>query len=1846
MNVISPAPDEPTTSTSAETLPPLSQIASEGDSALTNPSDGKDAQPVGEEDALKEGEILELQAFVPRREWIENKIKFLEQMPPVDLFSHLEYLVLTTPTPIPGLPTRAELEEWMKQHDEIEQEAERFDGNDMKRLKKFAKAATQRNLSPADTDLIELTLTTLLSLDKLIHLLRSRSEFLELTGLRLTWEEKRLAAWEEREGILKELSQFITQSARWSPDAYRKAMFSHVNSSSSSVNVSSPQKSESSLPSPVVATPGRRNSAMSSASKSANSKLADDLTREAGRLTTRIAAWKRNLIAPAGKALDSMIEKKEVPDAILVEQENLENTTKPVESTARFGMEVVAQWKKSDEIYGELRREESAATALMAEISLALQNHPDPQQDAVFVSRSQALTQKMTNLATMANPRLFPKPSHSSFPDQAASTESIIALLSQEVAKTKKLVKDASSATEKYHKQNQLTQQMGSLSSQLRRHTSKLDSCSRKLLEGIVAENGDGSPIDLSSIDCLDPLKHGAYLALLPINISEMEDAEKAGDNDAKSCRMAMRALSGAQLDAHFSEEISKALEDFERAKKNAQRVRESVSSQASHLRDARKIWNSIGDIWKQLDAFKIELADRMDRAKWVPIGQDLPARSPLPRDTAPWPETPEGVSSKLNSLATNLPSEIHDPLKRLKGSIGQPVAASLNHGADAIGQYLENMKGMARLFYKVKEQADAMSEVRRDELNLESRIEGMVPSFESIIPKTFTLSDSDSSEPNISIGNVEDLGRQYSAISQEVTQFCDTLATRVPFIGKAESYFNGPLRSSHASFTAFLRSKGTDAVASPAPFVVPLDVQSLDHNVRTDANNLSIRLSTSLQELSKLWDVVQQLESSLKEIEAISAESKVITTQSLPTYRDNLRQLLSKPGSQSPQLQETIISPCMQQEKRLEEQVEQVASSMQAASVLISDVLARRKDRIQHLRKLQEEERLRIEEERKAAEEQERLELERLKQEEEARLRAAAEEEERQRQAEEERARQELEDARRKQEEEEAQRRLEEEERQRLAEERRLEAERLQREEEERIRKEEEARLQEEAAKARQEAEEQERIRKQEEEEARLLLIQQEEERLKALAQQLEDEGRRLKEEQAAAKRREEEERLRREAEENERKEQDRLRREEAEREAEKQRQEGERIKLEMQEIERIQEEQRLRELEQQEAARKLEEEALRLKAAEAEAIARREQEQQEMLKRAEEKLAQEQEERRLAEMEQELIIQPDQELHSPAPSPLIDDVFSIPAQPEAAPEGSADSGEDGLLEAIDSLRNRLRSMSLEDRANPSPHSSHATLLPSAPQVAHFQAVYAEICESTDGLPRDYNDTNAKTSFESLNSEIQAAKAPLDRCQELAWLSTKISDSDAALSDLLEHVDGYPVAPVNDLQSSHISDPKKPPEEQLSERVTFTNGLLSSLDALIGSLPQDSRVASERERLEQTWSELQEMATDRITNKSRPSTASGHGRSSSRTSSLSASSASSAASNPSSAVLKKPMPKTPSQKKSRAISVAFSSRKDREPKLSKKRSVSGPLVSPNSSVIRSTFSSRQRTTSTSNDEPETPTKLSSKPPLSPFKTPKALRAVSPSPSDASSNYSKQRSASQSLKSKLSFSQTPRPVIPKPPVRKPYVANPKNKLDVAVGNIVNKMEVAVPIQAVASSSWEDKSGKYWIGDDEDAKLCFCRILRSQTVMVRVGGGWCELSKFLRDHFAHLVEQIPEAPSLGTKEMKWISSSTLGGNKDGEQSSNPFVVNGGPPRTPEPKGPLPAVLLHTPSGTSPRSVHSSGSPGSPLAPLQFIRKAEESPIRSSTPTHRLAKSTNARTPSRIVSSSSKHPQWRL
>lgn len=1953
--------------------------------SIDSPITTRDSKLADEEDALEEGEILELQAFIPRREWIEEKIRFLEQLPSIDLFNNLEHLVKSSSMPIPGLPTRDQLEEWQKQHDAIEQEAERFDASDMRRLKKFAKAATQRNLSPADTDLIEVTLTTLLGLDKLVHLLRARSDFLELTGLRLTWEEKRLEAWQEREAIQKELDQFIRTTARWKPEAYQQVIEAPAHSTHSSLNMSNGHGSPSSFVSPLPSTSpttARRNSTFSTP-RNPRYRVVEDLTREAARFTTRIGAWKRNLIAPAGTTLDRMIEKekKPIPDPILDEQDRLENDAKPIDGLARFSMELVTQWKRADETYDEIKKEQAAAVSLRDDVTLALSEHPDPAKDAAFLARSQALAQRMTTIATHTNPRLFPKPLLPSYPDQRACNEAVISALVQELEHTKRLVEDAASVAKEYQRQNAAVKKVDESCARLEQYTKKLDSCTRRLLEGTEVEDGDGSPLRVDSIDCLDPMTHGAYLAVLPIISGELDEAEAAGNRDAKICRDAMRTLTGAHLHKDFSGTLDQALADFEAAKKRATDTRAEALAKAACLRDVRKVWAGIGGTWKSLDAIKAELAGRMEREKWLPIGQEQPLRSPMVQDQSTWPGQSQGISVQLDNLSANIPANITNPLVGLSPSVGPEVMQALQSGANIVNQYLDNVKGMERLYDVVTKQASIMAEVHKEELNLEERIAEMIPQFTKARLATFS---SKTSNPDSNRGAIEHLQQQHSVLSEEVSQFSERLPSRVIFVGKPDAYFKGPLRSAQPTFANFLQSKDVDVPNTPAPFVLPLDVVSLDHNVRSDANNLSIRIGTKAQELSRYQDYLQlavaargvddtvqelqaqlsalqeklaeqrqivsesvikesseipahesaikQLETCLKSIEAIAADSKSLTTHSVPPFRDALRDLLSKPGAQDPEMQESVIVPCMQTEKDLEAKLDQVAADLEVATLEITAALQQERESLDSLKQQEEEERARLEKERLEAEARERerlLEEARLKQEEEDRIKREEEERLRLQQEEETRQRLALEEAARQQAEIEAKRLADEEAQARLEEAARLAAEREAlriQQEEDRKRIEDEARLREEQERTRKEELDKENAQKAAEEEARLLAIRQEEERLRALAQQLEEEQRRMKQEQELARQREEAERLAREEAERlaleqreiERKQQEELearQREQAEierKELERQQEERRQAEIKQKELERQQEEERRQaEIKQRELERQQEEERRQREQAEADRIAlerqadeqrklrekaeAEERERQIKLQEEEQKRLEEEERRRVDEEQRRLLAE--SEFAKLASSSILDDVFGAPS----VPRSNGHSGESlTILSLVEELRRRLRSMSLQNLANPS-DSARSSALPTPALVARHQSTFAEIGAVADTIYRfQDNEPEVESEIQNLKHELDATRVLLDRCQELSWISNKISGCDAALSDLLEHVDGYPVAPTTELQSSHVSDRSKPPEEQLSARLAFTSGLLKDLDNLSESIFPDSRATSERERLEQTWEELQEMCTERLANKSRPSTASGH-EGSGRTSSLSVGSSSSARSIGSirNRAERTPMAraektssgraertpssrtdKTPSKKQrgniglgpsprpsmlspvvprssSRTASAAFvlPAKERKEFKIVKKRSASGPLGDPNSSLHKSTFSSRQRTSSTvASDLPITPTKPSSSNPRSPFKTPKPLRPPSPTISEASSINTKARSVSgYSRGTRSSFSQTPKPSVPKPPVRKPYVANPKNKLDVAVGNVVNKMAVSVPIQAVASSNsnWEDKSGKYWIGDDEEAKLCFCRILRSQTVMVRVGGGWCELSKFLKDHFAHLVEQLPEMPILGSKEQKWISASTVTKNNDDILEELPSLDRPRPPVTPEPKRPSPTVFLHTPNGTSPRAVHSSGSPGSPLAPLQFIRKAEESPHRSSTPPpHRLSKSTTTRTPARVVSASLTpakiNSHWRL
>lgn len=76
-------------------------------------------------------------------------MQLLESIPPIEVFAGIDTLLSLSEEVPPDLPTRAQLNHWLEEHDRTEKETEIFDAEDMSKLKKLTKGALLVYPSPA-----------------------------------------------------------------------------------------------------------------------------------------------------------------------------------------------------------------------------------------------------------------------------------------------------------------------------------------------------------------------------------------------------------------------------------------------------------------------------------------------------------------------------------------------------------------------------------------------------------------------------------------------------------------------------------------------------------------------------------------------------------------------------------------------------------------------------------------------------------------------------------------------------------------------------------------------------------------------------------------------------------------------------------------------------------------------------------------------------------------------------------------------------------------------------------------------------------------------------------------------------------------------------------------------------------------------------------------------------------------------------------------------------------------------------------------------------------------------------------------------------------------------------------------------------------------------------------------------------------------------------------------------------------------------------------------------------------------------------------------------------------------
>ncbi|KZP00049.1 hypothetical protein CALVIDRAFT_320433 [Calocera viscosa TUFC12733] len=1724
-------------------------------------------------------DVVELQAFNDRKAWIIEKTKYLESLTPLEPLRTESDVYVDRTT---GLPTLDEIRSWVRELRALEKETDQFDKVDLKRLRRTARAAANRHLTPEDTDLVDLTLSTLLALDHLLEAIQARSEQLDLFGHRVRWEDQRTECEQERLTLLSDLNTFISGPARWSPTAYEEASASgtfvlpdQVASMPAAVQARAGtpafSQSSSSRSTPTMAFP---------TSRSQRFHLGQSLAADASRLYMRATNLREGRVEVAGKLLDRVISLKKVPDQFLDEQDRLENDTEYLRrSLGEFSLALAEQWIVADRVYSDCVKHQSEAHALMADLGKAAMKPPNQRLHASLAYRISTLESRLSTAAyDVLIFRYIPQPTHPSYPEQEHFNEQIAQKLSEELETARNLGRIAGNHVKEYHNSLKVLHRADKIKEEMGARQSQLSELVVRLARGNDALGDAGAAPDLSTEACLEPGRHSAYMAALPALLDQVDEAGRSADRLVRTARAHLPALKAISLNPGYLENCIQAINSLDAERNSLAGAKASASSLCARFTTTCQVWSETQGLQQSCHKHQADIQNGLECDRWRP-------ESPVSSGSGPpTPNTPSNrsfmdssspseVMAQLDTFAKYFKQAVETLLKEVIPRVGPALQAHFNGASERLEVDISNLRQLAKLWQRVRAQATAMKGTMDEAYALENRLSSILLEADVIwqpIPGSSSIPELASS--------IQSLRHRHSEVRQEIAAFSGGLVSRIPFV-------TSHIRA--ASSTYKVRSPKPSAIlpmpqTPPEAFVdssltIPFDPTALDEAIRSQVNVRSARLNGALYNVDRrlrllegaervrsfdecLAQAVRSVEDVYQSLDARSAAIRVLASQeaaesiadvqlALEALDSETTQLLSFASSMDHMLQNIITLPQQAYENIrrdiLDQDTEELGALLDSRQSHLRGLETRedqlREDTAKALRRLHDI---------SSALAKRLSTLEREKAERDAVLRR----------------------------------------------------QQLEAEEQARKRREEEMRVVEPNLTGANSSSEQDIISINP---ANSVVLTLRETDLIVVVPDIVSPNNAPIPQEASEH-----------AEGPDTPPQKRIL-------SGTDAQDG-----------------GVRLSSQPSTPAILVPSVIVTDYPQSEVIAHWNE-----LKSPAPSLAGSQ---RNAAVPSKPVPSATMTA-SPPSSTLATSVAENSVGAEGAPDFDVSQDDEDVfgsfvsiasrkseqaippLQALTELRAALLALKIEDLAQSSSPETQFGILPTQSIVQLLNTQVTGLLVQVQQVEIAESDARCVCSRDALQQELNSALDLFPRLHSLATFAGKVDECDAGINEIISQVDDYPgLSQSGTRPSSPSFEAARTQLRQLIERVS---GVVDTVVEHADGLADDFRVLNERTRIEQTWAEARDEANDRLD----PLFV--------RTiSTLSLSSLSSSTSSrhlSTQAFKKSSLSRQSSTSMLSGRSSVLSASTSGSPWTSSpgfkptSRSVSGPLPrTPASRLPRLSQSPtpsevlRQRTESVTSMYSQRPRQS-----LDSF-APVWSRGISDArrrKSSISSETTPSRPRNISMSS--SWSRTPRqsfgsPMLParEAPKKRQYVANPKNKLDVAVGNVINRLPVNVSVRPLPG--WRDQSGRYYIGDGHP-KPYFCRILRSQTVMVRVGGGWMELSKFIKSHFADLFRILPPGPLTPPMQAKepWINSATLL-----KAAGSPLQAAGSPLASPsalsptfsDAKTPSPAAHAGDMSTSSVFSFTSS-SPGSPLASIQFLRKADD--LRRSTQSPPLRGSTS-------------------
>lgn len=494
---------------------------------------------------------------------------------------------------------------------------------------------------------------------------------------------------------------------------------------------------------------------------------------------------------------------------------------------------------RADEVYIETKKDNMSLESLLNDISAAEMRHPSRKSDFSFSARLDLIAKR---ISSRPNPTLsttaLPHPVHHLFPDQTLSNENIVTILTNTLDTAQKNLERASESVRTYRAGCDAIDAAEVARKDLKETRAKLSSILYHFQNGFLTDDGDGTPPDLTNKGCVSPLRHSAYLAMLPSLTEEAKDAEKITNHLLQQARLTALHLGRSQgIDSTYSQSYQVEIDNTEETLDKLMKARNEASSCVSKLREVRHIWSTLDDVSNSLDICTGELGDALVRHRWKQqIGGEAPPLTPESPHSTVFTVlfTPELVMQTLEQLQTKMSKDVVDSLNHIQQTLPVVLFEHLQSRYQDASGHLSDLRRMHELFLDVRKQTSVMEGIREEVHDLESRIDEHKISYDEYFQQMLSSAeDRGLDTKELSLEGSTD------AVYAEVHDLTESLPRRVPFISR---YLPAPSGTTVES-TA---TESSNSFLSRLPF----DLAVIDRIVRSDSNAYATRLTSGMSSL------------------------------------------------------------------------------------------------------------------------------------------------------------------------------------------------------------------------------------------------------------------------------------------------------------------------------------------------------------------------------------------------------------------------------------------------------------------------------------------------------------------------------------------------------------------------------------------------------------------------------------------------------------------------------------------------------------------------------------------------------------------------------------------------------------------------------------------------------------------------------------------------------------------------------------------------------------------------------------------------------------------------------------